>query len=259
MNNVNNDAIFAFVLSRKQNNGGFSFAKTAPVTLEDTYYALQTIHEISKEYSDDKTLNYLKSFESKKLTVKDVFFLYHLSKSLKIDLDFLNSLIRGYEFELINEIKSLYFAARLFFLLKQYDDNLFRDVKNRINRSIDNVRIRDDLLSDFSMKTISYYLLDHDFDRGEAVAKIESFQGYDGGFSLRINSSPSYIEETYLAVQALFLLHHKPKDKRACERLILLCEANNGGFGRQIKAIPTLEATYKAIRVLKMLNQLDSY
>ena len=61
MEPLNRSRLIRFVLSRKQKTGGFSFSRTTPPTLEDSYYALRTFEEIGVSYNNKKTARYIEN------------------------------------------------------------------------------------------------------------------------------------------------------------------------------------------------------
>lgn len=239
---------YLFVLSREQPDGGFSFAETTPSTLEDTYYALQIIKELQLSYNNEKTIQFILSIDKKSLMIKHLFQLVHLSQKLNLKISWLNEAVQEYSFEQISDSQSLYYAAKLARILN--DKRIIELLRKRIIEISSN----EHLLSELCWKAITLKSLNKQVNEKEIANKIKQFQGYDGGFSFTEKGAPSFIEETYLAIEALSELHQKPTKIQACISFIDLCKANNGGYGRQSTTVPTLEATYCAIAISKLLK-----
>jgi len=247
------EEIYSFVMSRKQPEGGFSFAETTPATLEDTYYALQLIYEMHMNYNDKKTDQFLLSIDRKSLMVKHLFQLAHLRKIFNTRIPYLDEAIQRYSFDKINDSESLYYASKLASII---GDN---KITQSLKRMVSEARPTDVLLSKICWKTIALSKLRINLNEKVVARKIRKFQGCDGGFSFREKGAPSFIEETCLAIDALMELHQKPKDIPACEYFVDLCRANNGGYGRQSTTVPTLDSTYKAIITLKNLMKMRKW
>ena len=244
--------IYLFVMSKEQPDGGFSFAGTNSAALEETYYALQIIHEIGETYKSEKTRAFLMSQQDKNLMVKHLFQLAHLRQNIKIELPYLDRAIQQYPFKAINNSES-YFAAKLAQLINK------PELTALLREKVPRLKFRDNLLDEVCQRTIALSKLGINFNKELMAKKIQEFQGYDGAFSFKVKGSPSFIEETYLAIEALSELHQSPNNINACESFINSCKAKNGGYGRQAATVPTLEYTYKAIIALKMLNEMKEW
>ena len=51
----------AFILSREQPEGGFSFSQLTPPTREDTYYALRSLNTLETNYTNNRTNDYIRN------------------------------------------------------------------------------------------------------------------------------------------------------------------------------------------------------
>lgn len=244
------EKLYSFVMSREQPEGGFSFAKTTPATLEDTYYALLLIYEMQMSYNNKKTNQFLLSIDRKTLTIKHLFQLAQLRKILNLKIPYLDEAIQKYSFDKINDSESMYYASNLAVVIN--DDKIIKLLKGIVSKA----RLTDVLLSEICWKSMTLSKLKLNFNKGKVAEEIRKFQGFDGGFSFREKGAPSFIEETYLAIEALMKLNQKPKNILACESFINQCRANNGAYGRQSATVPTLEASFKAIITLKNLKKM---
>ncbi len=245
---IQKDDICSFVMSREQPDGGFGFAETAQATLEDTYYALQILHLLQIPYSNDKTAGFILSFNKSSLTIKHLFQVVYLSHILNLQVPSLNEAVVRFPYEKIRDSESMYYASRTAELI--HNKESLDNIKNKgIKMNAD-----EHLLSELCYKAITLKKSGILFDEQRVSEKIKKFQGYDGGFSFTAKGAPSFIEETYLAIEALAELATLPEDVDASVSFVNLCMADNGAYGRQITTVPTLDATYYAVAILKILE-----
>ena len=244
---IKKEEIRSFVLKHEQPDGGFSFAETTPATLEDTYYALGILHSLNTQYSNIKTKKYILSIEKIEM-VRHLFQILFISKTHNIKIPWLNNIIQNFPFDEIHDSESMYYASKIAGLLQ--NKKLVIALKNNLQK----ISVNESPLSELCWNAVSHKKLGVHFDMTAVAKRIKQFQGCDGGFSFTEGGSPSFIEETYLAVEALSELGHKPEHTEACISLTQSCRANNGGYGRQITTVPSLEATYCAVTILKILK-----
>lgn len=244
---IRKDEVCSFVLRYEQLGGGFSFARTTPATLEDTFYALATLDLLKIQYSNDKTKEYIRSIE-KIGGVKHLFQILFISKRYNIEIAWLYNAIENFPFETIHDPESIYYASKIAELLGN------DEITIKLIQNLKKISMKEHLLSELCWKAISHKKLGVQFDKEKVAEKIKQFQGYDGGFSFTEKGAPSFIEETYLAMEALSELSHKPNNTEACISFVQSCRANDGGYGRQITTVPSLEATYYAVAILKILK-----
>jgi len=247
---IQKEIVLNFVLSRKQEDGGFSFAQEAPATFEDTYYALQILHELEISYDEEKTTDFIRLIEKSRLLVKHLFQLAHLSKTYKLSLPWLNGIIEKSCFVQATDSESIYYSAKLARIVNN------ANLMNKLKEKRIQISNKEHLLTELCWKAIALKKLRVDFNEDAVAERIKGFQGHDSGFSFRKKGAPSFMEGTYLAIEALSELKQQPRDVQKCIMFVEMCRANNGGFGRQITTVPTLESTYHAIKSLKLLGMI---
>lgn len=192
------EKVISFVLSRETEEGGFSFAKTTPKTLDDTYYALKTFELLNYGYRSQKILEYIESIQVDELTPP----------------------------------KIVYQASYLFRILQRNlrsTPEVNHKLKSRIScPSISDLRTMDNVLR----QLLLMHQLGIPFNRSVYVEWIKNSQNGDGGFGFLPGTS-SFLENTYYALRTLSLLSSRPRDLQGCRCFIQRCQASNGGFGRQ--------------------------
>jgi hypothetical protein len=237
-----------FVLTREQEEGGFSFAEAAPPTLEDTYYALRTLRELNIDYDNEKTFEYIKNFDVGNVTLKQIFHLLYLIHAfdLKYPIYSLkNSIRKGDNMN----ITDAYYLILSLDTLNEHSGRRLRDFI--VSKNITSLKH----VSEVSRQVILLKKLNVCFDGGFYVRWIQNCQNYDGGFGFN-HGSTSFMENCYYALRALYELKSIPSETERCNKFILYCRARNGGFGRQIISLPTLEATYHAVKSLTFLQKM---
>jgi len=233
--------ILNFVLSHKQEDGGFSFAQEAPATLEDTYFALQILKELQISYDCRKVLKSYLMLPDYTLP-KHFFMLARLGITNKINEKLHERLCKTHN------AQSLYYLAKTARILS--DENLISMVKERIP-----VKKNPGLLQESCWQAITLKQTRSQFNERGYAKHIAGFQNADGGFGFR-RGSTSFLENAYYATEALSLLKQPTINIEKCRKFVELCRAGDGAFGRQIITVPTLESTYHAIMCLKRLSYM---
>ncbi len=235
--------IAKFVLSHKQKDGGFSFAKEMPSTIEDTYFALQILYELDIPYKEEDTFEFIKSIEKNNLLAKHIYQISEINKSYKINISWISDIIKKQT--LPKELESLYYFVKI--------DKIKKIKKNELKEL--NLKIYDDekLLSNLCYKTIILKKTGIKINEQKIIKEIQDFQRKDGGFGFTKESLPCFIEQIYLAIETLAELNAKPKRIKECIELIDSFKSNEGVYGRQMSTVPSLEATYYAVLCLMRL------
>jgi len=240
--------IYSFVVSRKRPEGGFSFAETTPATLEDTYYALQILKELKARHDCRKIRKFICAFYDDKLQPKQAFQIISITSACRISRKEFLKKIKEAILKRSNDIKSLYYSAKTAKMLK--NSQLIRHTK----RNLSLYRPKNGYLQELCWQTTAMKILGMKFDERDYAEKIVKFQNADGGFGMRKHST-SFLENAYLATEALNMIKSVPKDVKKYIRFVQSCKSSNGAYGRNIHAIPTLEYTYYAISTMKKLNK----
>ncbi|MBU2759534.1 prenyltransferase/squalene oxidase repeat-containing protein [Acidithiobacillus sulfurivorans] len=94
---------------------------------------------------------------------------------------------------------------------------------------------------------------------GEAitVADLAFFHDCDDpvlGIRMAPDSSSTNMETTHAALRSFFLQDRAPGFPDAIEQFLSRCQHSQGGFGRSDDAIATLESTWRAVSIWKLLH-----
>jgi len=245
------DCIIDFVMSREQEEGGFSFAAFAPPTLEDTYYALRVFDEFGLNYENKKTHEFVKGTRLSNKNMFSLFQFLFLAKKLGIKYD-KRKMINLVKVSFSLNVDSIYYAVHCAEILKEI--SLLRLLKNKSQKYVSSQEMADtiDLVSKhvFLLKKLGIK-----FNKQEYISWIKKCQGFEGGFGLGPRST-SFLESTHAALTALSTLRSSPNNIEECEKFIRCCQSGRGGFGRQITTVPTLESTYQVVHSFKLINKM---
>lgn len=239
--------IYSFVMDMEQQGGGFSFAHDAPATLDDTYYALRILELLNAPYNNRETIGYIASLDFDSLMIRHLFYAAWTSKKLGIRGVF-RKIEKACSNICINNLDELYYKAQLHLLgIKAGKLSLMKKEFNALHHG-------SKYIHDICYTAIISGMLKIYFDEGDTIENINEFQNHDGGWGF-VKGSTSFLENSYIAIKALCITKTKPQNMRGCKKFILRCQANNGGFGRQIITAPSLESTYHAVAAISLLKK----
>jgi len=249
--------VVAFVLSRESAKGGFSFARTTPPTLDDTYYALRTLERLGHAYAAPKTREYVVGFQvSPFIPPKNIYQLAYLCRFLRLDHH--GSLAGLIASRLLSpdsclNLKGLYFLVSSLPYLHLAPDVHLPSLRSQVLRLAASARrMMDHVLRQLALMC----QLGIPFDEEAYAEWIGRAQNGDGGFGFYPGTT-SFLENTYYALRALSLLRSSPPDLQACRAFVQNCRASNGGFGRQSVSVPRLDSTYYAVSSLLILGEME--
>jgi len=242
-----------FVATRACRDGGYTFAKNAPATLADTYFAIKTLNllgyrRFSAIHARFVINEYYRARE--RLTMENYFRVLWLLRLFGKKIPKL-TLQRQ-----IGRLEDDYWYARCQDMVRG------RIIMPRAFI----VGIRHKNLQRFkylpsAVKLVWFKQKFGSMKRSEFIEAIhffQSFQNGDGGFGLRQNTT-SYLDWVYQGIVGLSSLQSYPADVRGCINFILGSQVNNGGFGRNYATVPSLENTYQAVACLKYILNRTNY
>jgi len=247
---LDKSSISGFVYSRRQPDGGFSFSATTAPCLEDTYYAVRILQELKTLSDDEGTVHYIAGMRlGGRPSMRNIYRHLYLLSSFG-----LKERMKGYQMRL--KSRSKYFLREAYYLclsMDFFEDSVFPEVlKEKIAvYEVDPLG----LVVDESMRVILMKKLGIDFNEEGYLRWFIEAQMYDGGYG-HLKKSTAFMETSYWALKALHALKSSPSDFKGCFEFINGCQCDNGGFGRQIMSLPTLEATYCATASLNILGKL---
>ncbi len=257
-----------YVLSRKNEDGGYTFCKPLPSKLPETYYAVYILKSIGFEVPERESLiKYLRnSFD---FNVPSLYYVLNtlnlLGEGLPDMREFILSrlelilkkpknvwLKKGgitatYSFESPNPLRVIFMLSSCLRLLKEeipdYVMDFVRSHEKDGGYGNPSPNLRDtyyclSVLGEGSKRNVEF-ILNHKSSPG--------FTKSPGGF-------PPYLEETFYALSSLKILGYNYKKNDIVDYISSL-QNGNGGFRRSIfGGISTLENSFYAVSSLKILE-----
>jgi len=237
-----NDKMVKFILSMQSPEGGFSFSRLTPPTIEDTYFALMALKELGAHFTDKRTKEYVKSIEPGQIYgMRTAYMFGKICKSLGIGC-------------MPPEIKTkpttlseAYYKALISDMSGHAQDAAMSPANPfKAPRTVSEAHKTIFLMKRYGIP----------FDRNHYVSHFQLAQNDDGGFGF-FQGTTSFLENVYHSLNGLSELGSRPLDLKACERFIHYCKASNGGFGRQILTVPSVEYTYYAVSSLNTIGRMN--
>ncbi|AEA47525.1 prenyltransferase/squalene oxidase repeat-containing protein [Archaeoglobus veneficus] len=265
---INVERLREFVLSRRNDDGGFTFCKQLPSTLPETFYAVYILTSIGDEVPDKEklveflrnsirtepysifyTLNSLNLLSEKLLDVSDLLFnrLEKITKVVPREFGSEIGTTATYSFDMPNVLKGVYILTSSLRLLgKEIPD----EVKDFIMKFRKNGGFG--IASPNLQET--YYcvsVLGNVIERANSVVSfVREHECQGGGFTKVPNGYPPYLEDTYYAVSCFCVLGYDYASEKTA-RYISALQNPDGGFRRSIHGgISSLEYTYYAVASL---------
>lgn len=244
-----------FVLSREQPAGGFSFARQAPPTLEDTYHALEILRLLGGPAPSRRTRGFVADIEP---TVRMTPRLLHELVSVRRACG-----VPRPPRALLERVIGQGGARDRVALFERADLADVSGVKVRATPALRRrlAKIRPDHRSGTviaAQTALACKLLRIPLRAALWREWLAAAQGLDGGYGF-VPGSTSFLEATAIVVRAFEALSGLPRNLAACEEFVLRCRSRDGGFGRTSQAVPTLEATYLALTSLRILHRMRSH
>ncbi len=238
-----------FVLKREKPTGGFGATPLLPPTIEDTYFALNTLSLLKVEPNLENHAKFLLSQDLFKITFEPAFELVELAKMLgildKLNKDGVKVLLTRCKRKSKSKSLRLSDAFWLYHLAKAFDESklaqsLFEKTKKLVEAK-----------NRLSMKE-SYYayrVLKNELPK-RVVESIKETQNPDGGFGF-YKGTTSYMENTFYACYILQGFNEVPSRLKELLEFVFNCRNKDGGFGRNPQGISFLPTTYYACWILK--------
>ncbi|HFQ91054.1 MAG TPA: hypothetical protein ENK27_13355 [Desulfobulbus sp.] len=250
---INLAGLQGFVMQRLRSDGGFAATPMQPHTIQDTYFAVSILRylatlgldDLSASLATGATGSYLRDYARRHpaMPVKTAFQLQRLAHHLDLDLE-------------------IHWRPGWGERVPDYEERWYEAVLKG-GRAADPGRFAPRRRT---VKELCHYLrLQQVLSPGRLPAEAEEMiqwlrrcQAPDGGFGF-FPGTTSYIENSHYALVALALLRsHAPHQDRA-EKFIVSCQTASGGFSRNSKAAPFLDASWHAVQAIRSLAPSTSF
>lgn len=246
--------LIEFIYSRERPEGGFSFSRSTPPTLEDTYFALKLLEELKQHSISRQTIFYITQFKQKEFHypkhLYQLAIIYRITHNNDLENSLRNKIINKYKI-ILNTLSDLYYMTLTKEILALLTTDITKNEKD-ILLSAQMKPVKS--MEEYKQLIILMKKLNVPFKSQEYARIIQDSQNPDGGFGIVPNST-SYLESTYHALKVMKVLDVFPIDVHQCKRFIDSCIAKFGGYGRQTITVPSLEYSYYALMSLKIIGE----
>lgn len=252
-----------FVLARRRSTGGFAATPSLPVTIEDTYHAINIFYSLCEgsiqlhgsfyDFREDRALfSYLKTqLYELPGEAKTSFQLIKTASIVGLDID--KDIIKKYVSSHLHGRASI---QRRYYFARMVHEILGAEYKEPQESLESLLRLRRRTVSEEWMRLYLTGVMGHKpFDEGW-IAWFRACQNGDGGFGFSPDTT-SYIENCYACLRALERLGSAPEDMKGALDFITGCHTVAGGFARSGRAAPFLDATWHAVASISILKDFD--
>lgn len=260
-----------YVLTRRNDDGGYTCVQFTDSNARDTFFALAVLKELDVALPDvERTIDWLRNFP-----LKDLVSIYYVNKALWVlgqplvdvtgIIDELRNARGGYgtldvDVESTSELETTLMSVELLKMLNRWFDEI--ETTNfvlRLNNPDGGFG------KNGSSNVISTYhalriliLLNYGLKWLDVVkAYVLKCMSPSGGFTVRPEVEPAYMESTHAGFMSLRLLGFPTEGIHKTLRFVLACQNANGGFRRSLEhGISSFENAYHAVSILKELRVL---
>jgi len=283
---VNHNKIIKFVLSRRNDDGGYGFCPPHygaefPSSSSDTFYALSILHMLGEKISHShRTEEYLFSLQNEDGSFSGMTSAFHTVKSLELlgskpkklhFLDRLEGYLKGKK-----SVKGEEFMSG--FLSAEYDTSSSPykhvycavEILKTLGRKVSLNEVEwilpegkhggfgvgsSDIISTFYALSC-LHAAGYPMKELEKTKKfVEGCEHREGGFTSIPHITPPYMEDTYFGLASAKLLGIEPKHPDRSDWFVASCQNTDGGFRRSFfQGISTLDNTYFALCALNNIE-----
>ena len=258
-----------YVISRQNEDGGYTFCRDTDSTAQDTHYGLAILDLLGVPFPNVKqTIKWLREFVPDSLYSH-----YHVNKALKLCGQELNKRLKAFlnstgldkenlntdvYVEVASEFETVFMTTELIkmagvavdhqkvakWLLKYQNEDGGFGVKGNSNLNS------------------TYHAVASLFNLGYPVKLLNKTCEYVracekpcGGFTVVPNSFSPYMEHTYYGVMTLSLMGENIIYPKETAMFVFNCRNANGGFARSEVGIATFEDTFYAVSILRTISR----
>ena len=264
-------SVIKYIVSRQNEDGGYSFVQGAESNAQDTHYGLATLRMLDSPFPNiAKTVKWLLE-----LNLDSIYSYYYVTKALVLCGERLNDRFKEYVISTISS--GIHFGTEDVYVEVSSEFELtfmVLELANMLNVKYDSDEVKKWI---FKLKNADGGFGAHRHSNINstyyAVASL-NFLNYNvnmlhdtktflrecekpyGGFTIIPRSLMPYMEHTYYGVMTLNLLGESCRFPSQTADFVLRCQNANGGFARSDSGISTFENTFQAVSILQKLGFL---
>ncbi|WP_143767012.1 prenyltransferase/squalene oxidase repeat-containing protein [Methanocella conradii] len=268
---INVEALASYILKRRNPDGGFCFYGLDESSLNDAFYAVMVLDLLGRLPTDDRTVEYVRSFQNDDGGFISVYSAWCTLKALKAlgasprhdPGEYLLQRFRSHRIRDDVYIESLSIFESSFYLADMLAMTGRRELCKDIAGDVLRYERGDGSFGQPGGSSLmsTYFALAILGLAGTAPADGEKVANYvraravkSGGFSKRPETGLAFMDETYYAVKILEALGEKPDNIRETIGFIAACQNENGGFRRaRASGISGFDTSYYAVESLRAL------
>jgi len=259
-----------YIVSRQNEDGGYTFCQGGESNMQDTYYALATLDCLEEKPPNlERTVKWLNDYGANSLHAR-----YYAVKALMLCGQPLDGELEDAVL-LHRLLKRRIDASDVYAEASSEFEDVFMIVElARIAKAkVDCEKTANWLLSfeneDGGFGVNGHSNLNATFHAVSALANLgypvkslkttlafaRSCEKSIGGFTVTPLNYTPYMEHTYYGVFTLDLLGAKPRYKAETVNFVSNCQNSNGGFARSDLGISTFESTFQAVSIIHKLSR----
>ena len=263
--------IINYVVSRQNDDGGYTFCQWTASNTQDTYYGLAILDLLRTPFpKDEQTIRWLHDFVPDSL-----YSYYYVAKAIELRGQNPDKNLKGFllslqsskgEFgttdvyvEVASEFEAPFMITELINMARVEID---RDKRIRWLLSYQNKDGGFEAKGHSNLNS-TYHAVASLFNLGYPVRSLKETLGYvrscekpSGAFTVVPDSISSYMEHEYYGVSTLDLLGEHVRYSENVARFVFSCQNSNGGFARSDLGISTFEDTFFALNILRKIGKL---
>ena len=262
--------IINYVVSRQNDDGGYTFCQWTASNAQDTYYGLAILDLLNVPSPNmEKTIKWLREFVPDSL-----YHQYYVARALKLCGKNPNERLKDF---LLSRTGSKGQLATIDVHVEAASEFvatfMVTELANIARVQIDREKAKRWLLSyqntdggfgarGYSNLNSTYHAVISLFNLGYPVKSLRQTLAYvrtcekpSGGFTVIPSSFTPYMEHVYFGVSTLALLGEQARYPRETRQFVLKCQNTNGGFARADLGISSFEDTLYAVSILRIINR----
>jgi hypothetical protein len=269
--------VIDYVISRQNDDGGYTFCQGTESNLQDTYYGLAILDLLHHPFPNvERTIYWLRNFE-----VDNIYSCYYVAKALelcgkKLDEHLINLIISFIDAQDMGENLSTPLTDAYLGTTSEFMTTFIISELSKILKLEPNGRRTASWLLSFlnrdggfganrcsnvvstyhavaSLNNLRYNVK----NLRETIAYVRSCEKPSGGFAIVPQAPTPYMEYTYCGMMSLDLFGKKCRFPTRVAEFVFKCQNLSGGFGRSDFSISTFENTFQAISILKKLGKIQ--
>lgn len=257
-----------YVVSRQNEDGGYTFCQGAESNAQDTYYGLSILNLLKQSFPNaEKTVEFLNS-----IRLDTIYSTYYVTKASWL----LGKRDVGFE----EHLRSILDSKRYFGSIAVFSEVsseftttfLALELANQLKLNVQSQEVAEWLLqfrnqdggfgpqgqsninfTYYAIASLSLLRLNLK-DLRETITFVRACEKPYGGFTVVPMNFTPYMEHAYYGVMTLALFDEVVRFPSQTVDFVLKCQNKNGGFARSDLGISTFENTFQAVSILQRLG-----